>query len=217
MVLLEIWILEDARGENYNWRLKLHTCAFNQNFAQNSPLSWELDCCDLWVKDPLKHTHRFLRWNFFVGFYRYVRIELGRMATDLVIHKGGCHCKRVRYSVRAPANVVVWECDCSSCAMRRNIHFIVPQSDFELDPASEEFLTLYTFGTHTAKHLFCKVCGITSYYIPRSNPDGVAVTLNCIDPGTITHVEKRTYDGKDWDSGYLQSEISSFSKLSWIL
>jgi hypothetical protein len=143
-----------------------------------------------------------------------VRIELGRMATDLVIHKGGCHCKRVRYSVRAPANVVVWECDCSSCAMRRNIHFIVPQSDFELDPASEEFLTLYTFGTHTAKHLFCKVCGITSYYIPRSNPDGVAVTLNCIDPGTITHVETRKYDGKNWDSSYLQSEISSFSKLS---
>jgi hypothetical protein len=143
-----------------------------------------------------------------------VRIELGRMATDLVIHKGGCHCKRVRYSVRAPANVVVWECDCSNCAMRRNIHFIVPQSDFELDPASEEFLTLYTFGTHTAKHLFCKVCGITSYYIPRSNPDGIAVTLNCIDPGTITNVEKRAYDGKDWDSGYLQSEISSFSKLT---
>lgn len=142
-----------------------------------------------------------------------MRIELGRMATDLVVHKGGCHCKRVRYSVRAPANVVVWECNCSNCAMRRNIHFIVPQSDFELAPASEEFLTLYTFGTHTAKHLFCKVCGVTSYYIPRSNPDGVGVTLNCIDPGTITHVEKRTYDGKNWDSAYSQSEISSFSKI----
>ncbi|KAI4294750.1 hypothetical protein MLD38_040921 [Melastoma candidum] len=39
-----------------------------------------------------------------------------------------------------------------------------------------QFITTYTFNTHTAKHTFCKVCGITSFYKPRSNPDGIAVS-----------------------------------------
>ncbi|KAK4359994.1 hypothetical protein RND71_022223 [Anisodus tanguticus] len=61
--------------------------------------------------------------------------------------------------------------------MRRNTNFIVPSERFALLGDSKEFITTYTFGTHTAKHTFCKVCGVTSFYIPRSNPDGIAVTL----------------------------------------
>ncbi|KAF4396316.1 hypothetical protein G4B88_019116 [Cannabis sativa] len=77
------------------------------------------------------------------------------------------------------------------CYMRGNTHFIVPAKRFELLGDSNQFLTTYTFGTHTAKHTFCKVCGITSFYIPRSNPDGVAVTFKCVDPGTLLHVESK--------------------------
>ncbi|KAG6515608.1 hypothetical protein ZIOFF_026037 [Zingiber officinale] len=73
--------------------------------------------------------------------------------------------------------------------MRANTHFIVPSSKFKLAAGAEQFLTTYSFGTHTAKHTFCKLCGITSFYFPRSNPDGVAVTVSCVDPGTIIHVE----------------------------
>ena len=54
-------------------------------------------------------------------------------------------------------------------------HVIVPSSRFTL-LAGEENLTLYQFGTKKAKHMFCKVCGISSFYVPRSNPDGVGVT-----------------------------------------
>ncbi|KAJ4760236.1 Carbon-sulfur lyases isoform 1 [Rhynchospora pubera] len=129
-----------------------------------------------------------------------------------ILHTGGCHCKNVRWEVKAPANVVAWKCNCTNCSMRGNTHFIVPSSKFKLNEDSGDFITTYTFGTHTAKHKFCKVCGITSFYSPRSNPDGIAVTVNCVDPGTISHVETRYYDGRNWEKSYDQSSISAFSK-----
>ncbi|TVU09464.1 hypothetical protein EJB05_42937, partial [Eragrostis curvula] len=129
-----------------------------------------------------------------------------------VVHSGGCHCRRVRWQVEARASVVAWICNCSDCAMRGNTHFVVPAAKFRLDPGAEEFLTTYTFGTHTAKHTFCKVCGITSFYTPRSNPDGVAVTVACVDAGTLAHVEYKNFDGKNWEGMYERSDISKFSK-----
>lgn len=125
------------------------------------------------------------------------------------MHHGGCHCRKVRWCVKAPKSVVAWQCNCSDCSMRGNIHFIVPSESFELLGDSKEFITTYTFGTHTAKHTFCKVCGITSFYTPRSNPDGVSITLKCVDPGTLAHWEIKNYDGQNWESSYNQTCISS--------
>eukprot|EP00250_Pteridium_aquilinum_P022685 c25555_g1_i1 orf=243-653(-) len=135
------------------------------------------------------------------------------MMSEEVLHKGGCHCGKVRWQVQAKAEVTVWECNCSNCSMRGNTHFIVPAPKFKLQEGSEDWLTVYTFGSQTAKHIFCKVCGITSYYIPRSNPDGVAVTVRCVDPGTITHVIVKKFDGIDWEDSFAASNISSLSKV----
>ena len=44
-----------------------------------------------------------------------------------------------------------------------------------------EYLTLYTWGTHTAKHYFCKICGIYMYHQRRSDPAQCGVNLGCID------------------------------------
>ncbi|XP_060185180.1 uncharacterized protein LOC132614683 [Lycium barbarum] len=134
------------------------------------------------------------------------------MDSEPVLHTGGCHCKRVRWRVYAPSSIVAWDCNCSDCSMRRNTHFIVPSERFELLGDSKEFITTYTFGTHTAKHTFCKVCGITSFYTPRSNPDGTAVTLWCVDPGTLSHVEIKCFDGQNWEGSYEQTGIASCSK-----
>ncbi|KAL2653306.1 hypothetical protein R1flu_021434 [Riccia fluitans] len=131
---------------------------------------------------------------------------------ELVTHAGGCHCKRVRWKVRAPAKVVCWDCNCSICLMRQNLHFIVPSSQFELGEDSELWLTLYTFETHQAKHLFCKVCGICSFYTPRSNPDGRAVTVRCVDPGTIGIQEIKTFDGQNWEQSYAETNIAAITK-----
>uniref|UniRef100_A0A5B6YSU8 CENP-V/GFA domain-containing protein n=1 Tax=Davidia involucrata TaxID=16924 RepID=A0A5B6YSU8_DAVIN len=135
------------------------------------------------------------------------------MDSEMVVHNGGCHCRSVRWRVQAPPSVVAWQCNCSDCSMRGNTHFVVPSERFELLGDSKQFLTTYTFGTHTAQHTFCKVCGITSFFIPRLNPDGIAITFRCVDPGTLKHVEIKHFDGRNWENSYGRTGIASCSKV----
>ncbi|KAI3889631.1 hypothetical protein MKX03_007653 [Papaver bracteatum] len=81
--------------------------------------------------------------------------------------------------------------------MRGIINFTIPSKNFKLIENSQDFITTYTFGTQTAKHTFCKRRGITSFYVPRSDPDGVDLTVNCVDPGTLKHIEVKHVDGKN--------------------
>jgi hypothetical protein len=102
-------------------------------------------------------------------------------------HKGGCHCGAVAFVVDAPAEVTVQDCNCSLCRMTGYLHLIVPASRFRL-LRGQDALTTYTFNSGTAKHLFCRHCGIKSFYVPRSNPDGFSVNLRCVDQATFTEV-----------------------------
>lgn len=119
-------------------------------------------------------------------------------SSPLVVHAGGCHCGRVRFEVEAPAAVEVCECNCSICGKSGFLHLIVPGSRFRLLRGSEN-LSQYTFNTGTAKHWFCKVCGIKSFYVPRSNPDGYSVNARCLDPGTMTSMSITQFDGRNWE------------------
>ena len=47
-------------------------------------------------------------------------------------------------------------------------------------------MTSYLFGSGQAEHLFCRKCGVKSFYQPRSHPDGFSVNLRCLDPGTVS-------------------------------
>jgi len=125
-----------------------------------------------------------------------------------VVHAGGCHCGRVRFEVTAPASISVAECNCSICAKSAYLHLIVPKSRFRL-LQGEEFLTNYRFNTGVAQHLFCKVCGIKSFYVPRSHPDGISVNARCLDPGTVEHMEVRPFDGVNWESSARERKWSN--------
>lgn len=129
----------------------------------------------------------------------------------LVTHRGSCHCKRVRFEVDAGAHLVVWDCNCSVCKMKRNTHFVVPSEQFRLLTSPEE-LTTYTFNTGVAKHMFCRTCGVQAFYSPRSNPDGVAVTIHCIDLATVASVTTKQYDGVHWEASYEATGIAAHSK-----
>jgi hypothetical protein len=116
-----------------------------------------------------------------------------------VTHNGGCHCGRVRFEVEAPAELEVELCNCSICSMTSYLHLIVPRSRFHLLQGKND-LTTYTFNTGVAKHLFCATCGIKSFYVPRSNPDGISVNARCLDPATVERVRVRDFDGRNWEA-----------------
>ena len=120
-----------------------------------------------------------------------------------VIHRGGCHCGRVRFEVKAPPSLLVDECNCSMCTRAGFRHLIVPADRFRL-LCGADALTTYTFNTNTAKHLFCATCGVKSFYVPRSHPDGFSVNVNCIDPDTVAAVTVRKIDGRNWEAHYPQ-------------
>jgi hypothetical protein len=113
--------------------------------------------------------------------------------SEFVTHRGGCHCGRVRFEVDAPARIDAIQCNCSICRMSGFLHLIVPAARFRLLQGAE-FLTEYTFNTGVAKHRFCRVCGIKSFYVPRSNPDGIDVNVHCLEPATIESIGISPFD-----------------------
>ncbi|KAL3856502.1 hypothetical protein ACJMK2_011253 [Sinanodonta woodiana] len=129
----------------------------------------------------------------------------------IVKHQGGCHCGAVRFEVWAPARLHVYNCNCSICVKKQNRHFIVPGSKFRL-LQGEDSLTTYTFNTHKAKHIFCKTCGVQSFYVPRSNPDGYGVAIHCLDPGTVESYEIEEFDGQNWETHIVKTDIKQWSE-----
>lgn len=119
----------------------------------------------------------------------------------MITHGGGCHCGRVRFEVIAPKSLRVSECNCSICSKAGYLHLVVPAAQFKLLSGNDTLKT-YSFNTHTAKHLFCSVCGIKSFYVPRSHPDGISVNARCIDSETIEELTVTPLNGREWEAQY---------------
>ena len=122
-------------------------------------------------------------------------------ADAMIAHTGGCHCGRVRFEVLAPARLDVSECNCSICSKTGFLHLIVPKERFRLLSGGDALAT-YTFNTGAARHLFCSTCGIKSFYVPRSHPDGYSVNARCLDAGTVQRLNVRQIDGRNWEKQY---------------
>jgi hypothetical protein len=112
--------------------------------------------------------------------------------------QGGCHCGAVRFEVLAPDEIEARECNCSICRMTGFLHLIVAKERFRLLKGADK-LTTYEFNTRTAKHRFCSVCGIKSFYVPRSKPDGFSVNVRCLDDGVVRVTRIGLFDGQHWE------------------
>jgi hypothetical protein len=131
------------------------------------------------------------------------------MNENHVTHIGGCHCGAIAFEVEAPARIVASDCNCSICRMSGFLHLIVPRSRFRLLQGADQ-LTEYKFNTGTARHLFCSRCGVKSFYVPRSNPDGYSVNVHCLNPGTIEQVEVQLFDDNDREAS--DAKVAGLSK-----
>jgi hypothetical protein len=118
------------------------------------------------------------------------------------IHKGGCHCGAVRFQVTVREMKAV-DCNCSVCMKKGFIHLIVPKIDFQLLKGAD-ILSTYTFNTHQARHVFCRICGIHSFYHPRSHPNGIDVNIRCLDDVLLDQWEIEHFDGQNWEDNITQ-------------
>ena len=126
----------------------------------------------------------------------------------MTTHTGGCHCGAVRFEIEAPAEISASDCNCSICAKAGFLHLFVSRSNFVLLSGENDFTT-YTFNTGVAKHMFCRHCGVKSFYVPRSHPDGYSVNVRCLDPETIDSIDITPFDGRNWEQNI--SELSPIS------
>jgi hypothetical protein len=121
-------------------------------------------------------------------------------------YEGGCHCGRVRFVVHADLSTAAL-CNCSICTKKGFVHLIVALADFDLLSGREDLAT-YEFNTKTAKHHFCRVCGMHPFYVPRSDPDKIDVNVRCLEGVDLPSLRPTTFDGKNW-------EQAALGKLSW--
>jgi len=118
----------------------------------------------------------------------------------LETYEGSCHCGRVRFRVRADLSALL-ECNCSVCTKKGILHLIVLPGQFELLHGEEELeLATYQFNTNTAKHTFCRACGMHPFYVPRSDPDKISVNARCLDGVDPARLRpSRFFDGRNWE------------------
>jgi len=126
----------------------------------------------------------------------------------MTTHRGGCHCGSVQFEVDAPENIKATRCNCSICSMCGYLHLFIAHKDFRL-LAGEDSLTTYTFNTRVAQHSFCSKCGIKSFYVPRSHPDGLSINVNCLHRSSIQSIEETPFDGQNWEQNI--AEVSPIS------
>ena len=114
------------------------------------------------------------------------------------IYHGSCHCGRIAFELKAKLGAVM-DCNCSICRRCGALWHGTSDANLRIT-GSEEHLQLYQFGTMTAKHYFCRHCGVHPFVRPRLDPSRWAVNVRCIDSVDLTSLEVRPFDGENWEA-----------------
>lgn len=96
-------------------------------------------------------------------------------------HRLTCHCGAVELQVALADGLnSARRCDCSFCARRGAAAATVAMGDLKVIKGADK-LTLYQWGSKTAKHYFCSVCGIYTHHQRRSNPNEFGVNIGALE------------------------------------
>ena len=128
-------------------------------------------------------------------------------------YEGMCHCGKVHFTVWIESPLIIEECNCSICSKTAYLHILIPRTNLRrLVGASH--LESYAFGTNTATHLFCKTCGVKTFYVPRSHPRDYSVNARCLKDFEITTHKIEQFDGQNYESNVaaLQKKVNFLEK-----
>lgn len=115
-------------------------------------------------------------------------------------YQGACHCGAVRFTTRLQGGLAsARRCDCSFCSMRGAVAVTAAPGSFRIT-RGQDALTLYQFNTGTARHHFCRHCGIYTHHARRSRPGEIGVNLACLDGQTPFLPEVLVSDGRNHPS-----------------
>lgn len=114
-------------------------------------------------------------------------------------YEGGCHCGKVRFQIEGDI-VAASQCNCSICTKKGVINTRVAPERLKLLQGGDE-LALYQFGTLTAKHWYCRHCGIHVFSNPRRAPTQFAVNLRVLDDfhRIVPQLVVKQFDGQHWE------------------
>ena len=94
-------------------------------------------------------------------------------------YEGCCHCGAVRFAIVTDFPELT-SCDCSICRRKNALMVKVHESSFRLLGGADA-LTEYRFHTQTARHYFCRICGIYPFHRKRITPDYYGVNVFCLE------------------------------------
>lgn len=112
-------------------------------------------------------------------------------------YEGSCHCGTIRFSYEGDPIERGLRCNCSICSRKgamMTLEAIAPER-FKID-ADEGALGLYQFGAQTAKHYFCKKCGIYTFHETARMPGHFRANIGCIENMDTLEMEADVFDGK---------------------
>lgn len=111
-------------------------------------------------------------------------------------YQGSCHCGAVRFGADLEPVERGLRCNCSICSRKGALMSagVIPQSGLRVE-SSDEALGLYQFGAKTAKHYFCRRCGIYTFHETARFPGHFRVNLGCLDGVDTFELPFDVFDG----------------------
>jgi hypothetical protein len=117
--------------------------------------------------------------------------------TTYQTHRGACHCGRVTFELQAKISYVTY-CNCSVCRCMGALWHGASDDQLRILTGESE-LQVYQYNTMTAKHYFCRHCGIHPFSRPRVDPSIWVVNVRCIEAVDLEALPVRQFDGQNWE------------------
>jgi len=113
-------------------------------------------------------------------------------------YQGSCHCGAIRFTYSGEEIQKGAYCNCSICVRKGALMNTepIPPKNLKIK-AENDLLGIYEFETKTAKHHFCKRCGIYTFHQTRSQPGFYRINLGCIEEIDTFSLENEIFEGKN--------------------